>query len=51
MNIPFVDPKAQYASIQTEIDSAIAEVIKNTAFIGAPIPGKCILTSVGRLRR
>ncbi len=34
MNIPFVDLKAQYASIKTEIDKAIADVIANTAFIG-----------------
>jgi dTDP-4-amino-4,6-dideoxygalactose transaminase len=34
MQIPFVDLKAQYLSIQTEIDQAIAEVIANTAFIG-----------------
>ena len=34
MNIPFVDLKAQYASIKNEIDGAIAEVIANTAFIG-----------------
>ena len=31
---PFVDLKAQYQSIKNEIDSAIAEVIANTAFIG-----------------
>jgi dTDP-4-amino-4,6-dideoxygalactose transaminase len=36
MNIPFVDLKAQYATIKTEIDKAIAEVIANTAFIGGP---------------
>jgi dTDP-4-amino-4,6-dideoxygalactose transaminase len=36
MNIPFVDLKAQYASIKSEIDSAIAEVISKTAFIGGP---------------
>ncbi|MEO1542754.1 MAG: DegT/DnrJ/EryC1/StrS family aminotransferase [Pseudomonadota bacterium] len=34
MRVPFVDLKAQYASIQTEIDSAISEVIAETAFIG-----------------
>lgn len=34
--IPFVDLKAQYASIKAEIDAAMAEVIRNTAFIGGP---------------
>ncbi|MFA6472970.1 MAG: aminotransferase class I/II-fold pyridoxal phosphate-dependent enzyme, partial [Candidatus Latescibacterota bacterium] len=34
MNIPFVDLKAQYKSIQQEIDSAISEVVSTTAFIG-----------------
>ena len=36
MKIPFVDLKAQYTSIKEEIDSAIADVIANTAFIGGP---------------
>ena len=36
MNIPFVDLKTQYAVIKDEIDSAIADVISNTAFIGGP---------------
>lgn len=34
MNIPFVDLKAQYDSIKTEIDTAISTVISQTAFIG-----------------
>jgi dTDP-4-amino-4,6-dideoxygalactose transaminase len=34
MIIPFVDLKAQYQSIKPEIDSAIAQVIERTAFIG-----------------
>jgi dTDP-4-amino-4,6-dideoxygalactose transaminase len=34
--IPFVDLKAQYDSIKTEIDDAIAKVINQTAFIGGP---------------
>jgi dTDP-4-amino-4,6-dideoxygalactose transaminase len=34
--IPFVDLKAQYDSIQQEVDAAIAAVIKQTAFIGGP---------------
>jgi dTDP-4-amino-4,6-dideoxygalactose transaminase len=36
MNVPFVDLKAQYDSIQPEIDAAIASVIGQTAFIGGP---------------
>ncbi len=32
--VPFVDLKAQYYSIKKEIDSAISDVIENTAFIG-----------------
>jgi dTDP-4-amino-4,6-dideoxygalactose transaminase len=34
MKIPFVDLKAQYHSIKTEIDTAIANVIADTAFVG-----------------
>ena len=34
MNIPFVDLKAQYLSIKNEMDTAIANVINETAFIG-----------------
>jgi dTDP-4-amino-4,6-dideoxygalactose transaminase len=38
MKIPFVDLKAQYQSIKTEIDGAISSVISQTAFIGgAPV--------------
>jgi len=33
LNIPFVDLKAQYQSIKTEIDTAIQNVIDETAFI------------------
>ena len=36
MNIPFVDLKAQYDSIKSEIDQAISDVISGTAFIGGP---------------
>jgi dTDP-4-amino-4,6-dideoxygalactose transaminase len=32
--IPLVDLKAQYQSIQPEIDAAMARVVQNTAFIG-----------------
>jgi len=34
MQIPFVDLKSQYNSIKEEIDSAIATVISQTAFVG-----------------
>jgi dTDP-4-amino-4,6-dideoxygalactose transaminase len=34
MKVPFVDLKAQYLSIQGEIDTAIHDIINNTAFIG-----------------
>lgn len=34
MKIPFVDLKAQYYTIQKEIDAAIASVIADTAFVG-----------------
>jgi len=36
VNIPLVDLKAQYLSIQEEIDAAIQAVISETAFIGGP---------------
>src|SRR6185436_13309252 len=34
MNVPFVDLKAQYESIRKDIDTAIQQVIQETAFIG-----------------
>lgn len=34
MQVPFVDLKAQYQSIKTDMDAAIANVINETAFIG-----------------
>jgi dTDP-4-amino-4,6-dideoxygalactose transaminase len=34
--VPFVDLKAQYQSIKSEIDAAIARVIENTSFILGP---------------
>lgn len=37
MKIPFVDLKAQYASIKGEIDAAISNVLENTAFIGGDV--------------
>jgi dTDP-4-amino-4,6-dideoxygalactose transaminase len=34
MKVPFVDLKAQYHSIKTEMDAALKNVIENTSFIG-----------------
>jgi dTDP-4-amino-4,6-dideoxygalactose transaminase len=34
VEVPFVDLKAQYQSIKSKIDSAMAEVLGNTSFIG-----------------
>jgi dTDP-4-amino-4,6-dideoxygalactose transaminase len=36
MQIPFVDLKAQYKSIKSEIDAAITRVVENAAFILGP---------------
>jgi dTDP-4-amino-4,6-dideoxygalactose transaminase len=36
VRVPFVDLKAQYESIKTDIDQAIAAVIEQAAFIGGP---------------
>ena len=36
LTVPFVDLKAQYASIKPEVDAAMAAIIKDTAFIGGP---------------
>lgn len=36
MHIPLVDLKAQYDRIATEMDEAMAEVIRTTSFIGGP---------------
>jgi dTDP-4-amino-4,6-dideoxygalactose transaminase len=36
MTVPFVDLKAQYQSIKSEIDGAIGAVIAKTAFVGGP---------------
>lgn len=40
MSIPLVDLRAQYCSIKDEIDAAIADVIRNTAFVGGPFVTK-----------
>src|ERR1039458_2047031 len=36
MKIPFVDLHAQYLTIKSEIDGAIADVIANSAYIRGP---------------
>ena len=36
MNVPFLDLKAQYATIKDEIHAAVGEVMQNTAFAGGP---------------
>lgn len=36
MKVPFVDLYAQYQRYQTEIDNAMADVIRNASFIGGP---------------
>ncbi len=36
MAVPFVDLRAQYESIKTEVDAAIADVLNKTAFVGGP---------------
>ena len=40
INVPFADLHAQYLSIKTEIDSAITEVIRTSAFIRGPFVQK-----------
>jgi len=37
MRVPFVDLKAQYNSIRSEIDPAIANIIENTQFVGGEV--------------
>ena len=34
MNVPFVDLRAQYATLKAEMDAAIEQIVSNTAFIG-----------------
>jgi dTDP-4-amino-4,6-dideoxygalactose transaminase len=34
MSVPFVDLKAQYQTIKTDIDAAIERIVSNTAFVG-----------------
>ncbi|MCE5265991.1 MAG: DegT/DnrJ/EryC1/StrS family aminotransferase [Deltaproteobacteria bacterium] len=40
MNVPFLDLKAQYATIKDEIHTAIDDVMQNTAFAGGPFVAK-----------
>jgi dTDP-4-amino-4,6-dideoxygalactose transaminase len=40
MSIPFVDLKAQYRTIKTEVDAAIAEVVESCWFVGGPVVKK-----------
>lgn len=40
MKVPFLDLKAQYRTIKTEIERAIEKVIKNTAFVSGPFVQK-----------
>jgi dTDP-4-amino-4,6-dideoxygalactose transaminase len=41
MNIPLLDLKAQYAAIQTEVEAAIAEVVRSQHFILGPKVAQC----------
>jgi dTDP-4-amino-4,6-dideoxygalactose transaminase len=34
MNVPFLDLKAQYQTIKSELDTAVRDVVENTEFIG-----------------
>jgi dTDP-4-amino-4,6-dideoxygalactose transaminase len=40
MKVPFLDLKAQYASIRNEITTALQQVLDNTAFAGGPFVEK-----------
>jgi dTDP-4-amino-4,6-dideoxygalactose transaminase len=40
VKVPFLDLKAQYASIKEEITSALQQVLDNTAFAGGPFVGQ-----------
>ncbi len=40
MKVPFLDLSAQYESIKEEIQSALQQVIENTAFAGGPFVAK-----------
>ncbi len=37
ISIPFVDLKAQYATIRLEIDQAVREVVESAYFVGGPV--------------
>ena len=40
VKVPFVDLKAQYATIKNEVQTSIMEVVENTAFVGGKYVGK-----------
>ncbi len=40
MHIPFIDLKAQYTSLQSELDAAILRAVSDTAFIGGKYAAK-----------
>lgn len=40
MQVPFMDLKRQYKSIQTEIDGALSQILEKTSFIGGPLKEK-----------
>lgn len=40
MKVPFLDLKAQYNTIRTEIQTALNDVLENTAFAGGPFVAK-----------
>jgi dTDP-4-amino-4,6-dideoxygalactose transaminase len=40
MKVPFLDLKAQYETLRSEIDQAMREVIESTAFAGGPFVAK-----------
>ena len=40
MKVPFLDLSAQYEPIKEEIQSALRQVIENTAFAGGPFVAK-----------
>jgi dTDP-4-amino-4,6-dideoxygalactose transaminase len=41
MNVPLLDLKAQYLSIKSEVDAAVAEVMESQHFILGPIVERC----------
>src|SRR5579862_4659296 len=41
MNVPLLDLKAQYSSIKSEVDTAVAEVLESQHFILGPKVEQC----------